>query len=120
MNTEHLALVAGEGVLPIEILKSIRNAGLQLPKVYLLAENEAPYAAEGFSVSFIKNPLAIAMILAKMRLTGIRRLMMAGSVPKKNIYSKEKLDQAAQAILTDVRDRNDHSLLAGIVLWILI
>ena len=118
MNVEHLALVAGEGALPLEILKAMIKKKAPPPKVYLLAENDAPYLDEGIAVQKISNPMAIAMILAKMRLMGIRRLMMAGGVPKKNIYSEEKLDRGAKSILSAVQDRNDHSLLAGVVKYI--
>ena len=118
MNAGHLALVAGEGALPLEILMAMIKKTAPPPKVYLLAENDAPYLEEGIAVQKIANPMAIAMILAKMRLMGIRRLMMAGGVPKKNIYSAEKLDRGAKSILSSVQDRNDHSLLAGVVKYI--
>ncbi len=118
MNTEHLALVAGDGDLPLEILRGIKNSGAQLPEIFLLAEDAAPYEELGAKVQKISNPMAIAMILTKMRLTGIRRMMMAGRVPKKSIYSKESLDRGAKKILSDVQDRNDHSLLAGVVRYV--
>ncbi len=118
MNIEKLALVAGEGTLPLEILEALKQKYSVLPKVYLLAENTAPYVQAGIEIQHIKNPMAIAMILTKMRLTGVRHLMMAGAVPKKSIYAKEKLDEGAQKILSDVRDRNDHSLLAGVVKYV--
>ena len=118
MNIEKLALVAGEGTLPLEILAALKQMHGVQPKVYLLAEDEMPYVQAGIDVQHIKNPMAIAMILTKMRLTGVRHLMMAGSVPKKSIYAKDKLDEGAQKILSDVRDRNDHSLLAGVVKYV--
>lgn len=118
MNIEKLALVAGDGTLPLEILQALRKKhGIQ-PKVYLLADDEAAYHDNGFSVQHVSNPLAIAMLLTKMRLTGVRHLMMAGSVPKKNIYAHDKFDEGAQKIFSDVRDRNDHSLLAGVVKYV--
>lgn len=118
MNTDRLALVAGEGELPLAILKGIKDSGAPLPKVYLLAKDTGSYEAIGAQVQKIGNPMAIAMILTKMRLTGIRRMMMAGGVPKKSIYSKETLDAGAKSILSDVHDRNDHSLLAGVVKYV--
>ena len=118
MNIEKLALVAGEGTLPLEILNALKQKHGVLPKVYLLAEDVTPYAQSGIEVQHIKNPMAIAMILTKMRLTGVRHLMMAGAVPKRSIYARETLDEGAQKILSDVRDRNDHSLLAGVVKYV--
>lgn len=118
MKSDKLALVAGEGELPLEILRSMRRAQRSLPQVYLLAEDDEPYAKEGIPVQKINNPMAIAATLAKMRLKGVRRMMMAGRVPKKDIYSKDKLDVGAKSILSDVKDRNDHSLLGGVIRYI--
>lgn len=118
MNTEHMALLAGNGILPVEIYRSIKRSGAPLPQVYLMASDTAPYDDEGIPYQRITNPFAVAMILTKMRFMGIRRLMMAGGVPKKDIYAQEKLDVGAEAILNDVRDCSDHSLLAGAVRYI--
>ena len=50
MNIEKLALVAGDGTLPLEILQALRKKhGIQ-PKVYLLADDESVYHDNGFSV----------------------------------------------------------------------
>lgn len=113
-----LALVAGEGVLPLEILKSLQHSGKELPKVYLLSDNIAEYSALGVRAQAVENPMAVALLLMKMRLQGVRRLMMAGRFPKRNIYSEEKMDSAAKSIMSSVSDRNDHSLLAGVVSYI--
>ncbi len=118
MNTEDLALVAGDGVLPLEILEGIKASGCALPRVFLLAEDSAPYEALGAEVVRFRNPMAIAMILTRMRLSGVRRMMMAGRVPKRGIYSGGCLDRGAREILSDVQDRNDHSLLAGVVRYV--
>jgi DUF1009 family protein len=118
MNMGKLALVAGEGELPLEILKAMRDSGAPFPAVYLFADDERPYTELGISVQRITNPLAIALTLTKMRLNGIKRLIMAGRVPKRSMYDKNRLDDGAKTILSNVRDRNDHNLLAGIVKYI--
>lgn len=118
MSRNKLALVAGEGELPLELLRAMRRDGSDLPEVYLMADNEEPYNAENIPFVRIKNPLAIAMTLTKMRLKGVRRMMMAGRVPKQHMYVREKQDEGARKILSDVSDRNDHSLLAGVVRYI--
>lgn len=118
MNTEHMALVAGDGILPIAIYNSIKAAGATLPQIYLLSSNTSLYDAEGIPYKQIKNPLAVTMVLTKMRLAGICRLMMAGRVPKKDIYSEDRFDEGAREILSEVQDRNDHNLLAGVVKFI--
>lgn len=118
MSVNKLALVAGEGDLPLEIAGALaRRYGAQ-PQIYLLAEDDRSYSRAGFSVRKIDNPMAVAMILTKMRLSGVRSLIMAGTVPKRNIYAREKLDEGAERILADVRDKNDHDLLAGVVRYV--
>ncbi len=118
MNTDRLALVAGDGDLPLEILRGIKASGAALPKIFLLAEDSAPYEELGAEIRRMDNPMAIAMILMKMRASGVRRMMMAGRVPKRCIYGEKGLDRGARQILSDVRDRNDHSLLAGVVKYV--
>jgi len=118
MNIENLALVAGEGTLPIEIALALRQKYDHLPRVYLLGNDEDMYVKNNVPFQKIANPLAIALLLTKMRFSGVKHLIMAGSVPKNNIYAKEKQDMGAQTILSEVTDRNDHSLLAGVVKYI--
>lgn len=118
MSAGKLALVAGEGDLPLEILAALVRKSGRAPKIYLLAGDDEPYARAGFDVQKIRNPMAVAMILTKMRLSGVRQIIMAGGVPKKSIYDRDKLDEGAVRILSDVRDKNDHSLLAGVVKYI--
>ena len=118
MNGGDLALVAGEGSLPLEIVRSLKKRGAEMPKVYLLGVNVEDYAAEGVSAQRVNNPMAVALLLMKMRLQGVRRMMMAGTFPKRNIYAEEKMDSGAKNILSQVKDRNDHSLLAGVVSYL--
>jgi DUF1009 family protein len=118
MNDGKLALVAGEGELPLEILKAMKNSGTALPKVYLFADDERPYSEQGIAVQRITNPMAIAMTLAKMRLSGIKQMIMAGRIPKRSMYNKKLLDEGAKTILSSVQERSDHNLLAGVVKYI--
>lgn len=118
MSIKNLALVAGEGQLPLEILAALKAKHGVQPKVYLLASDSSAYEQAGYDFQHVTNPMAIAMLLMKMRLTGVKRLMMAGGVPKRSIYAGEKLDEGAKTILSGVRERNDHSLLAGVVAYV--
>lgn len=118
MSAGKLALVAGEGELPLEILQAMKKSGGELPEVYLFGADEAPFRQLGINVQTVSNTLAIAMTLAKMRLRGVRRLMMAGRVPKKSIYDKKSFDLGAEEILSAVRERSDHELLAGVVRYV--
>ncbi|MGI6076526.1 MAG: LpxI family protein [Pyramidobacter sp.] len=118
MSAGKLALVAGEGELPLEILRAMKNAGDELPEVYFFGDDDEPFRQMGVNVQKVGNALAIAMTLTKMKLRGVKRLMMAGRVPKKNIYEKQSFDSGAEAILSTVAERSDHELLAGVVRYV--
>ena len=60
MNIEKLALVAGEGNLPLEILAALKDKHGRQPKVYVLAEDITPYLQAGIDVLHVKNPMARA------------------------------------------------------------
>lgn len=110
-----LALVAGEGHLPLAIFDGLRHCGEADPLVYLIGEADEGWQKRGCATKAVKNPLAFGVILAGMRLRGVKRLIMAGQVPKSLIYSREKMDQETAQLLNQTSDRNDHSLLDSIV-----
>ena len=66
MNVDKLALVAGEGSLPLEILTSLKQKHGVAPKVYLLAEDDGAYTRAGFAVQKV-NPTGNVYRLATLR-----------------------------------------------------
>ncbi len=115
MSCGKLALIAGEGQLPFVILEGLERRGEVAPLIYILGDDWDSYSSRGYTAQRVENPLAFGVLLAKMRLKGVRRLMMAGRVPKRLMYRREQMDPEARSLLEGVKDRNDHNLLDGIV-----
>lgn len=110
-----LALVAGEGRLPLAILQGLRRRGETDPAVFLLSDDSAPWTDLGCAFKSVKNPLAFGVILTSMRLAGVRRLILAGRVPKKLMYDRKNMDETSRSTLAEASERNDHSLLGAVV-----
>ncbi len=115
MSRDKLALVAGEGTLPWEILQGLQRRGEPAPLIYTLEGHEELYRSRGYQAQRVENPLAFGLVLSKMRLRGVRRLMMAGRVPKRLMYRRDQMDPQARTALEASKDRNDHALLGGVV-----
>ncbi|MDR1884646.1 MAG: UDP-2,3-diacylglucosamine diphosphatase LpxI [Synergistaceae bacterium] len=108
-----VALVAGEGLLPEEIVRRMAGGGSR-PVVYAIRENYesiAPYALD--VVPVFRTELAAT--LKDMASRGIKSVMFAGLVPKTLMYRSAMLDSMARSFVASLESRDDHSLLSGIV-----
>ncbi|MDR1481846.1 MAG: UDP-2,3-diacylglucosamine diphosphatase LpxI [Synergistaceae bacterium] len=108
-----VAIVAGEGLLPEEIARRLAEGGSK-PVVYTLRENSDSLAANALDVVPVLSS-EIASALEDMSLRGIKKVMLAGFVPKTLIYGSEALDAMSRNFLASLEARDDHSLLGGIV-----
>lgn len=107
-----LALVAGEGLLPVEILRRLVERG-ESPLVYGLRQDCSELELPGISVVQFKE-LNLVRIFASFALRRVKRLVLAGYVPKRNIYN-DSMDEETSSILRGLDDRNDHSLLGAVI-----
>jgi DUF1009 family protein len=108
-----VALVAGEGSLPEEIAARLSGLG-ERPVIYALREDcEAMSEHAAAIVPVFRTELAAS--LRDMASRGIRKVMFAGYVPKTLIYRPEMLDDMARRLVDGLENRDDHSLLGGIV-----
>ena len=108
-----VALIAGDGSLP-EVIASRLAAGGDKPVIYAIRESGAelePYASAVLPV--FKAELAAT--LGDMLARGVRRVMLAGLVPKTLIYRSAMMDETARQLLSGLSVRDDHTLLGGIV-----
>lgn len=108
-----IALIAGEGALPEEIARRIAETG-EKPVVYALRENYdtlLPYAEEVLPLFRTEIRAALMDMMSR----GVRRIMLAGVVPKKTIFSPAMMDGMAREFLAGLAVRDDHTLLGGIV-----
>lgn len=108
-----VALIAGEGSLPEEIARRMARGG-ERPVVYAMREDCGALAANaGEILPLFRSELKAT--LEDMTARGVRKVMFAGVVPKKTIFSPSLLDGMAREFLAGLAVRDDHTLLGGIV-----
>jgi DUF1009 family protein len=107
-----IAIVAGEGSLPIEIAKKLRAKG-QTPLALVLRSDAE--VLDGLADPVIRLPgPRLSFALKALQKYHVRKLILAGRVPKKWIYLPALLDPLLLKLLMRTR-RDDHSLLAALV-----
>jgi len=113
MGDGSVAIVAGDGLLPLEIAKRLHSRG-EPPFVYSVgpAQDELFEHARGLVVL---SQLELEALLADMEAKGIRDVILAGLVSKTFIYKPAVLDSAMKKLLAELSSRDDHSLLGAIV-----
>ena len=108
-----VALIAGEGSLPEEITARLSEVGERIV-VYALRE-ECETLSEYAEAVIPVYKMELASSLKDMAARGIKRVMFAGYVPKTLMYRPELLDDMAKKLVDGLPNRDDHSLLGGIV-----
>lgn len=108
-----IALIAGEGILPLEIAKRLHKQGTPLLIITLRPDPEifSPLAEAVVRLRFPN----LGRVVREAKRHGARRLIMAGRVPKRTIYLLPALlDPLTRSVLARAA-RDDHSLLGSIV-----
>ena len=111
--SRNTALIAGQGLLPVEIAKKLRE--LQ-PETLILALREDPETLKPYASRLIhmKTP-SLGRGLREIKAFGADSVIMAGRIPKKVIYCLPILfDRLTRSVLRNSL-RDDHSLLGSIV-----
>ncbi|MBQ9566243.1 MAG: UDP-2,3-diacylglucosamine diphosphatase LpxI [Synergistaceae bacterium] len=114
---ERIALIAGEGVLPVALARKLSEGG-QPPLILTLRDDTTPLQPFARKLIRLYAP-NLGRAAREARDFGADSLIMAGRVPKRIIYSPRFL----WAALTDPLTRSvaarclrdDHSLLGGVV-----
>lgn len=113
MTKGKLALVAGDGQLPISILCNLVKKG-ESPLVYSLGEkNRNDLAAYGVKIIRVEE-VNLLKIFASLTLRRVKRILLAGYVPKSVIYGNS-MDSETSSIVDELEDRNDHALLGAVI-----
>lgn len=113
MDCKTIALIAGDGQLPLEIARRLTCKGCP-PVVYSFGEHAgrlSKYALELVRLS----GLSLGFLFDDMRSRGIKDIIMAGVVPKTLMYHQGLQDSKLRQLLKKLHSRDDHNLLANIV-----
>ncbi|MCF4150658.1 UDP-2,3-diacylglucosamine diphosphatase LpxI [Dethiosulfovibrio sp. F2B] len=108
----NLALVAGDGDLPLVILKNLVASG-ESPVVYAIRSDWQDIEAYGVSVIPVKD-INLVKIFGSFLFRRIKRLLLAGYVSKTVIYD-DSADREIKGIVAGLDDRNDHALLGAVI-----
>lgn len=109
----NIALIAGEGALPVEIAKKLKT--LQ-PSTLVIALRDDPETLKPYADRLVRlRAPNLTRGLREIKSFGADSLIMAGRIPKKIIYCLPLfLDRVAVSILKNSL-RDDHSLLGAVV-----
>ncbi len=111
----NIALIAGEGALPVAIAKKLAESESGRPLILTMRDPE-PFKIYAEKLIHTKTP-NLGRCVREIKAFGADTLIMAGRVPKKIIYSSFialLFDKLTRSVITQ-RRRDDHSLLGSVV-----
>jgi UDP-2,3-diacylglucosamine hydrolase len=111
-----VGLIAGLGQLPVEIARSVRRRGRPVVAA-ALRELADPGLAKDVDRMHWVHLGALEETVALFRESGVREVVWAGKVPKTFLWQRRELvrpDRRALAVLSELRDRKDDSLLGAL------
>jgi hypothetical protein len=114
MTLQSVALIAGEGNLPEEIVSRLAERN-RVPLVYALGGPTDRFSSlKAVEVVPMASP-DLDFVIGDLLKRGIKNMMLAGRVPKTLMYRTEILGESLQALLQNLESADDHSLLGAIV-----
>ena len=107
------ALIAGQGILPVEIARRLRETQ---PETLVLALRDDPEALRPYASRLVHmSSPNLGRGLRELKAFGADKVIMAGRIPKKVIYCLPLLfDRVTRSVLRKSL-RDDHSLLGAVV-----
>ncbi len=110
-----LGLIAGCGVLPLEIARSARRRARPVVAVALHGQTDPALEAEVSQLSWL-YPGEVARITGVLRAAGVAEAVLAGKLPKLILDDPAALrpDAVALSLLRRLPDRHDASILSGV------
>lgn len=113
MLDKTIALIAGEGALPVAIASRL-TAMENPPVVYSIREEIGELSKYALDIVYLSKP-DLGVTIKDMRSRGIENIIMAGAVSKTLAFKPSLFDFTTQKFLASLIFRDDHSLLGAIV-----
>ena len=114
MTLQSVALIAGEGNLPEEIVSRLAERN-RVPLVYALGGPADRFSSfKAVEVVPLASP-DLDFVIGDLLNRGVKNMMLAGRVPKTLMYRPEILGESLRALLQNLKSADDHSLLGAIV-----
>jgi UDP-2,3-diacylglucosamine hydrolase len=111
-----LGLVAGEGSLPFEVARGARRAGRRVAAAAFRGFADPALAAEVDALHWLYVG-ELGALLERLAAEGAVEVVLAGLVPKEHLFSGSglvRVDARAAALLAELRDRGDDSILRAL------
>jgi len=108
-----IALLSGEGLLPVAIAEALVARGTP-PVVIPIVKPDPGLLPLAESVVPVRE-ISIGNILGQLKASGVKRIVLAGVVPKKWIFGGGRLDRETLEWVGSLPAKDDHSLLGSIV-----
>lgn len=106
-------LLAGEGILPLEIARRLAKKGLP-PVIYSFSENNAGIREFASDLVRIRGP-RLGELVDDAVGRGMDSIILAGVVPKELMFRPDLMDETLRNLIAKLPVRDDHTLLGAIV-----
>ena len=110
---DKIALIAGEGMLPVVIASRLTDMGTP-PVVYSLREKIGALSKYALDIVNVRKP-DLGFAISDMKSRELKQIIMAGTVSKTLVFKPSLFDFTTQKFLAGLLFRDDHSLLGAIV-----
>jgi len=110
---EKIALFAGGGKLPVEILQKLTEKGR--PTLVISFGSEITGDVGGIHEIIHLNKLDLPGILGVILDSGITTVLLAGTVPKGLVFKDKTVDSSTLEMISRLKSMDDHALLGAIV-----
>ncbi len=111
-----VGLVAGAGRLPFEVARGARAQGRSVVAVAFHGFADPALEIEVDTFQWVRLG-ELGALFAALHEAGARETVVAGNVPKENLYAGSdliRLDERGAAFITSLRDRSDDSILRAL------
>lgn len=108
-----VAIIAGEGLLPELIAARLDERG-ERPVVYAIRDDVSAIEPHAKAIVRVRGT-DVKYAVANMFFRRVKRIILAGRVPKTLMYSTKQHDGLAKKLLASLTSRDDHSLLGAVV-----
>jgi hypothetical protein len=109
-----IGLIAGKGSLPVLLIRSLKERGLDTVAITFDRETEEKILPEATHTHRIGVGQA-GKVIKTLKKAGVKEIALAGKVDKRVLFENPKFDLKALSILGKLSLMNDDSLMLGIV-----
>lgn len=108
-----IGLLAGKGKFPLFFIRALQKEGKEVVAIGIKGEASPRIEKEIEKVYWIGLG-KLGKLIKILKEEGIEELAMVGRISKDSLFTNLKLDDEARALLTNLKDKSDDSLLGAL------